>query len=100
MKTNYTHLQQPNLKLFYEFAKMNNSEKTNILHNKAVLLDNDIEKEEAVNLYYLNGFFVEETISAKKGGVVDIIPYKHGYRLETYATIVPTIVRKKNSYFK
>lgn len=84
MTTNYTS-EQPNHKSFYEFAKLNDEDKATELMNNGVLLDKDLEKEQAVNLYYLNGFFVEETISKKQNRVVDIIPYKHGYRLETYA---------------
>lgn len=85
MITNYTSQQQPNFKSFYEFAKLNDEDKATELMNNGVLLDKDLEKEQAVNLYYLNGFFVEETISKKQNRVVDIIPYKHGYRLETYS---------------
>ena len=98
MNINYNSGQQPNLKSFYEFARMNNNEKTNMLVNKGVLIDKDNEKEESVNLYYLNGFFVEETISKKYGIVTDIIPFKHGYRVKTFTDIKPTTVpinRKK-----
>lgn len=106
MKTNYPQQfanyqqQEPNLKSFYEFAKMNNNEKSNLLLNKGLLLDEDCSKDEAINLYYLNGFFVEETILRKQGKVKDIIPYKHGYRLKTFTDIKPTniaVIRKKES---
>jgi hypothetical protein len=76
---------------------MNNSQKASVLKNSGVLLDKDLAKESSVNLYYLNGFFVEETITRKHNTntIVDIIPYKHGYRLETYAEIKPTVVPKR-----
>lgn len=95
MITNYPSPQQPNLKLFYEFAKLNNADKARMLAKNGVLLDKDSATEESTNLYYLNGFFVEETISVKSNRVVDIIPYKHGYKLETYAEIRPTVIPKK-----
>lgn len=97
MKTHYSPLQRPNLKSFYEFAKLNNTQKASVLKNDGVLLDKDSANESSVNLYYLNGFFVEETISRTQNTntVVDIIPYKHGYRLETYAEIKPTVVPKR-----
>ena len=85
MTTNYTPSQMPNPKSFYEFARLNDQDKATELMNNGLLLDKDLEKEHDVNLYYLNGFFVEETISKKQNRVVDIIPYKHGYRLETYS---------------
>ena len=100
MQTNYTPPQQPNLKSFYEFAKMDNVQKASELKNNGVLLDKDELKEERVNLYYINGFFVEETIRLKQNKVVDIIPYKHGFRLETYAEIKPSVVpRRQNPLF-
>jgi hypothetical protein len=93
MHSNYFASVQPNLKCFYAFAKMNNHEKTTLLNHSGILLDKDLEKENSVNLYYLNGFFVEEIRTKNK--VVDIIPYKQGYRLESYAEIRQAIVPKR-----
>ena len=56
MNKNYNFI-PPNLKSFYEFAKMNTNEKVAELMNNGVLIDNDNEKDEAINLYYINGFF-------------------------------------------
>lgn len=66
---------------------MNTNEKVAELMNNGVLIDNDNEKDEAINLYYINGFFVEETISKRHGMVTDIIPFKQGYRLKDYSQI-------------
>lgn len=84
MNTDDTLNQQPIIKSFYEFARLDNNEKSMELMSHGLLLDKDQEKERSVNLYYLNGFFVEETISKALNRVVDIIPYKHGFRLETF----------------
>lgn len=96
MKVNYTaQPQHTSPQAFYEFARMNSSEKALVLKKSGLLLDKDQEKGQSVNLYFLNGFFVEETISRKENKV-DIIPYKHGYRLESYVEVKQVLVPKRN----
>lgn len=95
MNVNYTAPLQPtNLQSFFSFARMNNTEKKSMLNSSGLLLDVDLEKEQSVKLYFLDGFFVEETISHPENKVLDIIPYKHGYRLQTFAEIKQVIVPK------
>ena len=66
------------------FLQLNVKERISLLHQKGLLLDSDVEKECRVNLYYLNGFFVEEIQNSISTEVEDIIPYISGYRLKTY----------------
>lgn len=81
MGFHYNHPLPSTAPSFYEFARLSQHQKSNELMTHGVLLDRDEEKEQAVNLYYLNGFFVEETIHNKVKTKVEIIPYKHGFKL-------------------
>lgn len=66
------------------FLQLNTKERVSLLHQKGLLIDSYVEKESRVNLYYLNGFFVEEIQNSNSTEVQDLIPYKSGYRLKTY----------------
>ena len=66
------------------FLHLNTNEKVSLLHQKGLLLDSDVEKESRVNLFYINGFFVEEILNRITSEIEDLIPYKSGYKLETY----------------
>lgn len=66
------------------FLQLSTKERVSLLHQKGLLLDSDVEKESRINLYYLNGFFVEEIQNSINSEVEDLIPYKSGYRLKTY----------------
>ena len=95
MNVNYpAQLQPANLQSFFRFARMNNTEKKSVLSRNGLLLDVDKNKGQSVNLYFLDGFFVEETVSQPENKVLDIIPYKHGYRLETFVEIKQVLVPK------
>lgn len=47
-------------------------------------MDSDVEKERRVNLFYLNGFFVEEILNKITSEIEEIIPFKSGYKLDYY----------------
>jgi len=66
------------------FVKLSDREKTSILINCALLLDSYDYKGQKTNLYFINGFFVEETINIETKKTVDVIPFLHGYRLASY----------------
>jgi hypothetical protein len=70
-----------NIHCFYRFARMNNIAQEQILQHHAHLIDTDLLKDTVINVYYLKGFFVEETRSADKNEVLDIVPFKRGYRI-------------------
>ena len=68
-----------NLNFFYNFAKMSLIQKEEVLKHKGIRFDCYCENDLETNIYYLNGFYVEEIIDNKENTLQDIIPYKHGY---------------------
>jgi hypothetical protein len=67
-----------------DFLKLNFTQRSQILHKNGLLLDSDVYKGERVNLFYLGNFFAEETLNSITWELKDVIPYKTGFRLETY----------------
>lgn len=72
------------LKSFYNFARLNSCEQRLILLNMGTLVDTDTEEENICNLYFLNGFFVEERISIADGRLCEILPFRQGYKLASF----------------
>ena len=75
-----TH-KQPTLK---EFMKLNSVDRSKLLHGSGLLLDSDVYKGERINLFYFGGYFVEEILNYLTWELIEVIPYKTGYRLETF----------------
>ncbi|MGZ3901452.1 MAG: hypothetical protein ACXVC7_03745 [Bacteroidia bacterium] len=73
-----------NLASFYDFAKMSLETKSSALLERATWLDEDYEEGRIINLYFMDGYFVEETFSTNTKKVIDIIPYKRGYKIERF----------------
>ncbi len=71
-----------NLSSFYNFAKMSLTQKEEVLKHKGICFDCFCENNLKTNVYYLNGFYVEEIFDNIKNILQDIIPYKHGYRIQ------------------
>jgi hypothetical protein len=92
---------QPELnpKGLYNFLKTSISGQTEILRNHGILLDTDIEKDILINLYFIDGFFVEETFSISEKRVIENIPFKQGYRMQNYVEIKKVIVPKKSDLY-
>lgn len=90
-----SNLLQLNLAAFNNFVKLNAIEKVIELKTKGVLVDVDLEKETAINLYFINGFFVEEIFSTEENKTLDVIPYPHGYKPEAFVEVVETVVPKR-----
>jgi hypothetical protein len=86
----------PPLKLhtFYSFVKMKDVQKDTVLRSKGILLDKDTENGKTINLYFLDGFFVEEIISGNEKR--EIIPFKQGYRIESYLQVKEVIVPRRS----
>ncbi len=78
---------QLDLQSFYEFVKLDRSQQCEILGKKATFLDLDSDKLTFTKLYFLNGFFVEEVVCRKNNTVVDVIPFKQGYKIESYIEV-------------
>jgi hypothetical protein len=63
----------------YDYAKLSAEEKEELLKNQALFIDQYNEDEVLIQIYFLNGFFVE--VSIKNGKVTDNIPYQRGYTM-------------------
>lgn len=78
---------QINLQSFYDFAKLDKSQQCELLDSEAVFLDLDSDKSTFTKLYFLNGFFIEEIVCRKNNAIIDIIPFKQGYKIESYLEV-------------
>jgi hypothetical protein len=76
-----------NLQSFYDFVKLTKNMQSEVLHEYGTILDLDSEKTTYTKLYFLHGFFVEEIIDRKDNSLIEIIPYKQGYRIENYVDV-------------
>jgi len=68
----------------YEFAKLHREEKITELKHEAVLLDKYPDNKNRVSIYYLHDFFVEVYTNLTEGTLIDIIPYKRGFKLNKH----------------
>jgi hypothetical protein len=68
----------------HQFAKLAKTKKEELIQKQAVFLESFTENENLVNLYYLDGFFIEITLSPLQNDPIDIIPYKRGYNIKNY----------------
>ncbi|MEO6305211.1 MAG: hypothetical protein ABIP51_18775 [Bacteroidia bacterium] len=66
----------------YNFARLALKEKTNLIENQAIFLDNYMDNGNLINTYFFEGFFVESTIDLNAGKIIDILPFQHGYKLD------------------
>lgn len=66
----------------FEFAKLKPSQKEELIHTKAMLIESYVEKDIRITLYYMPSFFIEVNTSVKKNKVIDIIPYRRGFKIE------------------
>ena len=89
-----------NLQSFYTFAKLNKQQQLKLLKQKGIYLDHDCEKDTIIKLYFLQGFFVEEIISLTTNKVIYIIPYKQGYKIESFMDRKKESFSEKNEIFQ
>jgi hypothetical protein len=66
----------------FEFAKLKQEKKEEILHTQAMLLECFTEKDKHFTIYYLPSFFVEVSTNVQTKNIIDIIPYRRGYKVE------------------
>jgi hypothetical protein len=90
-------LPELNLTTFYSFMKLDIGEQKKMIKKEGIFLDRDIEDEKAINLYFLRGFFVEETVLTREQRVLEIIAFKQGYKIERFLE-VKEVLAAKNSY--
>lgn len=89
-----TSLLEFNNEAFNTFIHLEPIAQHNKLVSNGLLVDRDIDNNEPVNLYFLDGFFVEEIRPDNEINPPDIIPYKHGYKAESFVEIKEVIVPK------
>lgn len=63
----------------YEFIRLSKAKRKLLLKQEGLLLEKYEDGKTTVYVYYLDGFFVEETYNKEK--LIDSIPYKRGYKL-------------------
>lgn len=97
MKTT-SKLLQLNQKTFTRFVHLKTTDKQQWLKSKGLLVDKDHDKQQVINLYYLKGFFVEEILSVSGNTLIDIIPYKHGFKSSSFVELKETLVPKHNPF--
>jgi hypothetical protein len=62
----------------YDYIKLSEKEKENVLKHEALYLEFYAQDDTLVYVYFLNCFFVEVTM--RSGKIIDNIPYKRGYK--------------------
>lgn len=83
MKLNFT-IPKFDAKAMSSFAKEDVIRQSEILKENGIMLDRDSENDKTINLYFLKGFFVEEIISRAENKILDILPFKRGYKVEKF----------------
>ena len=66
----------------FEFAKLKPSQKEELIHTKAMLIESYVEKDLRVTLYYMPSFFIEVNTCLKRNAVLDVIPFRRGFKYE------------------
>lgn len=66
----------------FEFAKLKPSQKEELIHTKAMLIESYLEKDIRITLYYIPSFFIEVTTCTKRNVVLDVIPFRRGFKFE------------------
>lgn len=80
-----------NTESFNNFVHLDKSQKFALLRKKALLVDSMNDKNERVNLYFLDGYFIEEVINHASGASL-ILPYRHGYITERFVEVKQVLV--------
>lgn len=88
-----------NLQSFYDFAKLNREQKEMLLKEEGILLDLESDTKTFTRLYYLDSFFVEEVVNRNSNEIIDIIPYKQGYKLSSFIGSTSLKLKKKSINF-
>jgi len=66
---------------FFEFNKLPLRTKLDMLFESAFFVDEDRENDRVIQLFFLKGFFVEKVVCINTGAVIEVIPFKNGYRI-------------------
>lgn len=63
----------------YDYARLTENEKEILLQEQALFLEQYKEDENEIQVYFLNGFFVEVTLKNEK--VIYNLPYRRGHKI-------------------
>jgi hypothetical protein len=91
---NSSTLLQFNPCAFQEFLKLSAAEKQWHIRNKGLLVDKDQDDERCINLYFIEGFFVEEVLCKEDNSLIELLPYTRGYKAESFVEVKQVIVPK------
>jgi hypothetical protein len=95
MKTESIH-KKLDLQSFYSFNRLDMAEQSRMLRQNGIFVDKYAEKGDHVNLYFMNGFFAEETITSQ-GELKDVTAYRQGFRIVNYFDTTEVLTLKKAS---
>jgi hypothetical protein len=68
----------------YEFTALDINARAEFLWKNGIFLDNYLDEENAFNIYFLKEFFVEVIVSKPNDEIINVVPFKAGYRLDKY----------------
>ena len=71
------------IRSFNEFNSYQIQKKIHLLEGSGIVLDVDKEDNKITRLYFIHGFFVE-WIEDLAGRLLDLIPYRNGYRVDFF----------------
>jgi len=69
----------------YEFNVLTLEEKLDTVWDIGVFLDNHITKEESINCYALDKFFVEVVYDGEQNVITEVRSFKSGHSLDKYS---------------
>jgi hypothetical protein len=71
--------------LFLSFSRLTFPERLAMLISEGRLLDIFEDKNSRIKIYFFNGFFAELIECLSTGKILEVIPYKNGYRLHHFS---------------
>jgi hypothetical protein len=84
------------LQSFYNFNRLDIAEQSQLLRQNGIFVDKYAERGDHINLYFINGFFAEETLSPK-GELKDVTAFRQGFRIQNYFETTEILTLKKAS---
>jgi hypothetical protein len=79
---------------FLGFSRLKFEEQAKLLREKGIKIDEDKEMDKLTRLYFINGFFVEETVTCPDNLTTEILPFRRGYKLDKYLEVKEVLAPK------
>jgi hypothetical protein len=95
MKTK-TIQKELDLQSFYNFSRLDISEQSRMLRKNGIFIDKYAEGGNHVSLYFMNGFFAEETVTPQNE-LKDVTAFRQGFRIENYFETREVLALRKAS---